>query len=91
MNKSELISRAAAKSGITQKQMRKSLDALLGIIGGELATSGEVVLPDFGKFYIKRLKERSIRPFGGAPIKVPSKEKISFKPYANIRIYSARF
>ena len=91
MNKSELISRAAAKGGMTQKQMRKSLDAVLGIIGDELATGGEVVLPDFGKFCTRRLKERTICPFGGAPIKVPSKEKVCFKPYTNIRMYSTRF
>ena len=86
-----MISRAADKCGMTQKQMRKGLDAMLGIIGDELATGGKVVLSDFGKFYTRIRKERSIYPFGGAPIKVPSKEMVCFKPYTNIRMYSAKF
>ena len=91
MKKSELIRRAAARSGVSQKQMRDCLDAALAVIGGELSNGGEVVLPDFGKFHMVRIKEHMARPFGGDPIEVPAMDKVHFKAYANLRLYSAKY
>ena len=91
MNKSELIKRAAYMSGLPQRQIKDSLNAVLGAIGAELASGGEVVLPDFGKFHMVRIKEHTIRPFGGEPILIPSKDKVHFKEYANLRLYSAKY
>lgn len=91
MNKSELIKRAAAKGGVTQKQMRDCLDAVLAVVGSELANGGEVVLPDFGKFHMVKIKEHSVRPFGGEPIVLPAMDKVHFKAYANLLLYSAKY
>lgn len=91
MNKSDLIKRAAEKSGVTQKQMRVFLDAVLGIIGSELANGGKVILPDFGKFHVVRIKGHMARPFGGEPVEVPPMDKVHFKASVNIRVYSAKY
>ena len=91
MKKDELVKRAAAKCGMTHKQVKASLDALLGIIGCELADGGEVVLPDFGKFHVKSYKEHKMRPFGKMEVVVPAKTRMRFKPYANIHLYSTKY
>ena len=91
MNKCELISRAADNCGMSRKQMRRALDSVLGIIGGELSVGGDVVLPDFGKFHTVSFKGRKMNLFGKKTIEVPPKEFIRFKPYSNIRIYFAKY
>ena len=91
MNKEELIKRAAARCGVSQKQMKGTVDAVLGVIGSELADGGTVVLPDFGKFQVVTRKERRMRPLGRDYIVVPSTTKVRFKAYANIHLYSAKY
>lgn len=91
MNKNELIRRATGKTGLTQKQVKGVLDAVLGIIGDSLEDGMEVVIPDFGKLYCARSAARRVRLPNGQWTYVPVKERIKFKAFSNIRNYSSKY
>lgn len=58
MNKSELISAIAEKSGLSKVDSKKALDATLETISEEVKAGGKVVLVGFGTFSVS---ERSAR------------------------------
>jgi DNA-binding protein HU-beta len=91
MNKNELIQGAAERSGLTQAQVRKSLDAILGIVGESLDNGVGVVIPDFGKLFLVRSAARKVKLPNGQWTFVPVKERIKFKAFSNIRNYSAKY
>lgn len=91
MNKSELIQRVSERTGMTQAQVRRCLDAVLGTVGDELNNGNEVVLPDFGRFLCVRTPERRVKLPGGRWTDVPAKERPRFKAFANIRNYSVKY
>ena len=91
MNKNELIQGAAERSGLTQAQVRKSLDAVLGIVGESLDNGVGVVIPDFGKLFLVRSAARKVKLPNGQWTFVPVKERIKFKAFSNIRNYSAKY
>ena len=73
MNKNELIQGAAERSGLTQAQVRKSLDAILGIVGESLDNGVGVVIPDFGKLFLVRSAARKVKLPNGQWTFVPVK------------------
>ena len=91
MNKNELIQGAAERSGLTQAQVRKSLDAILGIVGESLDNGVGVVIPDFGKLFQVRSAARKVKLPNGQWTFVPAKERIKFKAFSNIRNYFAKY
>ena len=91
MNKNELIQGASERSGLTQAQVRKSLDAILGIVGESLDNGVGVVIPDFGKLFLVRSAARKVKLPNGQWTFVPVKERIKFKAFSNIRNYSAKY
>ncbi len=91
MNKNELIQGAAEKCGLTQAQVRKSIDAILGIVGDSLDNGDEVIIPDFGKLFLVRSAARKVKLPNGQWTYVPVKERIKFKAFSNIRNYSAKY
>lgn len=91
MNKNELIQGTAERSGLTQAQVRKSLDAILGIVGESLDNGVGVVIPDFGKLFLVRSAARKVKLPNGQWTFVPVKERIKFKAFSNIRNYSAKY
>ncbi len=80
MNKAELITLIAKKSGTTQAVATTALEATLdsikeGLIGGETVT-----LVGFGIFTPKRTSKRMGRnPKSGEPAVIPAKNTVSFK------------
>ena len=91
MNKNELIQGVVERSGLTQAQVRKSLDAILGIVGESLDNGVGVVIPDFGKLFQVRSAARKVKLPNGQWTFVPVKERIRFKAFSNIRNYSAKY
>lgn len=91
MNKNELIRNAAEKTGLTQQQVKNGLDSVLGIIGDTLDKGGEVVIPDFGKFFRVRSSARKVKLPDGRWTYVPVKEVVKFKAFSNIRCYAAKY
>ncbi len=91
MNKNELIQNAAGKTGLSQAQVRKCLDAVLGIVGETLDAGSEVVVPDFGKLFVVKGAARKVRMPNGQWTFVPAKERVKFKAFSNIRLYSSKY
>ncbi len=63
MNKSELVSAIAEKSGLSKVDAKKALDATLDAISGEVKKGGKVVLVGFGTFSLtQRSARKGINP-----------------------------
>lgn len=83
MNKAELVVAAAAKldGDLTQKDVRRSLDAAMTVITEALACDDKVVLVGFGTFSAQMRKEREGRnPSTGAVISIPARKMPKFAP-----------
>ncbi len=81
MNKSELISAIAEKSGLTKVDSKKALDATLEAISDEVKKGGKVVLVGFGTFSLtERKARRGINPQTKQAIQIPAKKSAKFKP-----------
>lgn len=81
MNKSELISAIANKTGLTKVDSRKALDATLEIISEEIKSGGKVTLVGFGTFSVsQRMARRGVNPQTKRIIHIPAKKTTRFKP-----------
>ena len=80
MNKSELVSAVAQKSGLTKVDDKKALDSVLESIGEELKNDGRVVLVGFWSFSVtERSARKGINPRTKEPIDIPAKKVVKFK------------
>lgn len=80
MNKSELVSAVAQKSGLSKVDSKKALDAVLESIGEELQNDGKVVLVGFGTFSVtERSARKGINPRTKEAIDIPAKKVVKFK------------
>jgi DNA-binding protein HU-beta len=84
MNKTELITKLAKKSGLTQAKAAEAVDAIFnatkGLIVVEMAAGRKVTLPGFGSFSVRKRASRQGRnPATGATIKIPSRAYPAFK------------
>ena len=80
MNKSELVSAIAEKSGLSKVDAKKALDATLEAISGEVKKGGKVVLVGFGTFSVThRSARKGINPRTKKAINIPAKKAVKFK------------
>jgi len=80
MNKAELVSAIAEKSGITKKDAEKYLASFVEVVTGELAKGGKVQLVGFGTFDVAERKAREGRnPQTGKPMTIPASKAPRFK------------
>lgn len=80
MNKSELISAAAEKAGLTKKETEQVLNAALSIIADALVSGEKVQLSGFGAFEVKLREARIARnPQTKEPMEIPATKVPSFK------------
>lgn len=81
MNARELAGVIADRNGLTKKQAIDLLDSVGDIVSGQLASGGEVSLPNLGKLTVNRVEARTARnPKTGEPVAVPAKNKARFRP-----------
>jgi DNA-binding protein HU-beta len=81
MNKNELVSVVADKSGLTKGQAGDAVDAMLDAITGVLSGGDEVRLLGFGNFVVANRKATTARnPQTGAIVNVPASKAPKFKP-----------
>ena len=81
MNKTEIITEAALKAGITKKDTEKVLNAAMELIAAELTKGEAVKLAGFGNFTVKERAERQARnPRTGEEITVPAAKVVQFRP-----------
>lgn len=81
MNKSELVSAIAEKSGLSKVDAKKALDATLETIAEEVKRGEKVVLVGFGTFSVsERSARKGINPRTKETINIPAKRTTKFKP-----------
>ena len=80
MNKSELISAVAEKSGFTKKDSEKAVNAVFDTISDALSKGGKVQVIGFGTFYVRPREAREGRnPATGETITIPALNVPAFK------------
>jgi nucleoid DNA-binding protein len=81
MVKSEMIKGLARKTGMTQAEVEKVLEAFFDVVGLSLACGEDVKLSGFGKFEVRhRQAMKRANPKSGEMIEVPAKRSLGFKP-----------
>ncbi len=81
MNKTELISIAAERSGVSKKDAERVLNAALDVISAQLAAGERVQLSGFGIFEVKERAARTGRnPHTKQSIEIPAATVPQFKP-----------
>lgn len=80
MNKSELITKVAERSGLTKKAAGEAVEAVLDVISGALSTGQKVTLVGFGTFEVrKRAARRGVNPATKQQIQIPASSVPAFK------------
>lgn len=80
MNKSELITSIASKTGLTKTDSSKALDAFIASVSEEIQKGGEIRLVGFGTFGVSQRKATTGRnPRTGQTIKIAAKKVVKFK------------
>ena len=85
MNKTELVSSIAEKSGLSKADAKKALDATVEAIADALKAGDKVSLVGFGTFAVAERPERQgINPATKAPITSAAKKVAKFKAGADL-------
>ena len=85
MNKSELVSAIAEKSGLSKSDSKKALDGVLEAITDALKAGDKIALVGFGTFSVSDRPERKgINPATKQTITIPAKKIAKFKAGADI-------
>jgi len=80
VNKQELVSSVAEKSGLTKKDSEKAVNAVFASIEQALAKGEKVQLVGFGTFEVrKRAARKGRNPQTGAEIKIAAAKVPAFK------------
>ncbi len=80
MNKTDLISEVAVRTGMTKKDIEKVVNALFSTIEGTLKTGDKVQLIGFGTFEVRDRQARKGRnPQTGEEISIPAARVPAFK------------
>mgnify|MGYP001000919947 CR=1 FL=1 len=80
MNKAELISVMAEKSGMTKKDSERALNAFIEAVEGALVERDKVQLVGFGTFEVRERSARKGRnPQTGEEIDIPAASVPAFK------------
>ena len=87
MNKKELVKIVAEATEITQKDAERVIVATFDAITSAMATGDEVSVPNFGKFCVAYVEERTARnPQDGSEVVVPAHNKPKFKASSVLRM-----
>ncbi|HVP02219.1 MAG TPA: HU family DNA-binding protein [Solirubrobacteraceae bacterium] len=73
MRKSDLVADIARRTGLSQAESGRALDATLAAIEESLASGGEITITGFGKFKTtQRAARTGVNPASGAPVHIPA-------------------
>ena len=87
MNKAELVTAMAEKSGLTKAAAEKALNALTASITESMKKGQRVGLVGFGSFSVATRSARTGRnPQTGKEITIPAKKVVKFKPGADLTL-----
>lgn len=80
MNKSDLISQVAEKTGLTRKAAGEAVESVFSIISDALSNGEKVTLVGFGTFEVReRAARRGVNPATGEAIDIPATRVPAFK------------
>ena len=86
MNKTELIAKISAESGLNKKQSEAALTAALNAITDALKAGDRVQLVGFGTFEVRTRTARTGRnPRTGETIKIKASKSPAFKPGKDLK------
>ncbi len=86
MNKKELVFVLAEANDETKKSTSERLEQVIELITDTLADGENVELYGFGKFKLSERKAYTARnPQTGAPVEVPAKKVVTFKPAKRLK------
>lgn len=81
MNKTELIEKIAAGSGLPKTQARKALDATIESIKDALVAGDKIAIAGFGSFsVVERPAREGVNPATKEKIQIAEKKIAKFKP-----------
>jgi nucleoid DNA-binding protein len=64
MTKSQLVDIVAKKAHLTKKAAKDAIDALFDEVSRSLEKGDKVVISGFGTFYVNRVDDKVVVPFG---------------------------
>ncbi|NCN99512.1 HU family DNA-binding protein [Candidatus Falkowbacteria bacterium] len=80
LTKSQLIATLSEATDMSKKDVADFMDKLAGVVYKEVKTSGECIVPGFGKLVKAHRKARDGRnPATGETIKIPAKTVVKFR------------
>ena len=81
MKQSEFIEKFSEDIQKTKKETKEIIDKFIALIQRTVKSGDEVVLPELGKFLLKKSPAREGRnPMTGATVKIPAKITPKFRP-----------
>lgn len=85
MNKTELIEKIAAGSGLAKADAKKALDATVAAIKEALVAGDKIQLVGFGTFSVnERPAREGVNPHSGEKIQIAAKKVAKFKAGAEL-------
>ncbi len=82
MTKSQLIELVSKKAHLTKKASEESISVLFEEIKKALEKGEKVVVSNFGTFYVSKVKDKEVTPFG----QVEKKQIIKAHKIVNFRV-----
>ncbi|MBO7418956.1 MAG: HU family DNA-binding protein [Bacteroidaceae bacterium] len=87
MNKSELVSAMAEKSGLTKVDCKKALEAAIAAVSEALKDGDKVSLVGFGSFsVVERAARQGVNPATGEAIDIAAKKNVKFKAGSELEL-----
>ena len=85
MNKTEFINAVAEKSGLSQVDAKKAVEAFVETVSSELKEGGKVALLGFGSFSVaEKSARKGVNPKTKQPIEIPARKSVKFKAGAEL-------
>ena len=86
MNKTDIVNKVAAKSGMTKKASKEMIEYVLESIVEGVVEDGEVRLMGFGTFSLKEREAREGRnPQTGEAMMMPATKRMAFKCSSTVK------
>jgi DNA-binding protein HU-beta len=80
MNKSDIVSKVAAETGMSQGALDMAIGKFFKTVADSLAGGEDVAISGFGSFNVKHRKERQGRnPSTGEPMTIAASKAVGFK------------
>jgi integration host factor subunit alpha len=84
--KADIIEEIRKRNGFTIKKSAETVETLLEIIKGTLTSGEDVLISGFGKFCVKKKKERKGRnPETGEPMMLSPRKVVTFRCSGKLR------